>query len=467
MGPRSRIEAYLSTRGIPFRLVTHEPTRTLIEAAQVARLDYRRMVRAVMLEDEQGMVMAVLPAGHMLDFANLCEQLGRNLHPVSQEHLSATFADCEAGSIPPLAEPYGLSAIVDEQVALMPQVCFEPGNHRTLLVMAGADFMGLHAKSLRRNIARPAATLAGRSEFEYVAAEPSADIKGLHPAGDLQDRIRNLPSLPPLPHSTQQLLLMRNNPKATIADLEAIVATDPILAAQVIRYARSAYYGYRGRVESLQDAITQVLGFDMVLHMALGLSASHALRMPMDGPLGMRAFWRHSVYTAGLAQALNTLLPPPTRGKPGLIYLAGLLHDIGFAVLGHLFQPEFYLLNKAVATNPRVPVTLIEKRVLGVEHTQLGSWLLQGWDMPDEVLISAQEHHNEYYSGPHATYANLVLLADHLLKGNQPSDASGTEAPPVILTALGLDARRVQEITSKVLEESRPGLDEMAGMMAA
>jgi len=467
MGPHNHIEAYLNAQGVPFRLFSHAPTRTLIEAAQAAKLDYRRMVRAVMLEDDQGMVMAVLPASHMLDFASLCQQLGRALQPVSQERLSGTFSDCESGSIPPLPQAYGLPAILDEQVAVMPQVCFEPGSHAALVVVSGADFVKLHTLSRRLSFSRPAATLASHDEYGFVAAETSPAIKGLHPMADLEERIRNLPSLPPLPDTTRRLLLMRNDPKATIADLAAIVATDPILAAQVIRYARSAYYGYRGRVESLQDAITQVLGFDLVLHMALGLSASRALRMPADGPIGTRSFWRHSVYTAGLAQALNTLLPPATRGKPGLVYLAGLLHDIGFAVLGHLFQAEFFLLNKAIATNPRVPVTLIEKRVLGVEHTQLGSWLMQGWEMPEEVIVTSQEHHNEYYSGPHAAYANLVLLADHLLKGHQPSDAAGEEAPAVILTALGLDTERVMEVTNKVLEESRPGLDEMAGIMAA
>ncbi|WP_127478248.1 HDOD domain-containing protein [Sulfurivermis fontis] len=467
MRRHNRIEPYLSAQGIPYRLLPHAPTRTLIEAALSAKVDYRLMVRAVMLEDEHGMLMAVLPASHMLDFARLCQQLGRKLHPLPQERLAGIFTDCEPGSVPPLPQPYNLPAIIDEQIPRMPRVCFEPGDHQTLALLAGADFMRLHAQSRRLAIARPAASLAGHSEFEFVSNEPLPALQGLHPGGDLQQRITTLSSLPPLPQSTQRLLRLRNNPRGTIAELADIVATDPLLAAQVIRYARSAYYGYRGRVESLHDAITQVLGFDMVLHMALGLSASRALRLPADGPLGQRAFWRHSVYTAGLAQALNTLLPPATRGKPGLVYLAGLLHDVGFAVLGHLFQPEFYLLNKAVATNPHIPVTLLEKRLLGVEHTQLGGWLLEGWDMPEEVSVAAREHHNETYGGEHTTYANLVLAADHLLRGHQPSDAAGDKVPPAVLTALGLDLRRVTEVTDKVLEESRPGLDEMAGIMAA
>lgn len=465
MEPAKRVTAYINAKGVAHRLVAHAPTRTLLEAAASAQLDYHDMVRAVMLEDEQGLLMAVLPARYLLDFSSLCEQLGRTLQPASRERLLATFSDCQPGSVPPLAEPYNLLAIVDDHVAGMERVCFEPGSHQHLMLMAGPHFMELHTQSRKLTFARPAAALAGQTNYAFVGNHSADGIKALHPGSDLQQRLEKVTSLPPLPESSRQLLRLRNNPKATLGELVDIVAADPMLAAQLMRYARSAYYGYRGRVDTLPDAIGRMLGFDLALHLAMGLAASQAVRMPADGPLGRDAFWRHSVYAAGLAQALNTLLPPVIRGKPGLVYLAGLLHDIGFAALGELFQPEFFLLNQAVAANPKVPVTLIEKRVLGIEHTQIGAMLLQAWEMPEEIITSSLQHHDEYYRGPHATYANLVLLAEHLLKAYGPSDAAASEPPSIILTALGLDRQRVMEVTTKVMEESRPGLDEMARAM--
>ena len=467
MEPARRIEAYLNARGVAFRLLPHHQTTTLAEAARAVGIKFNQMVRAVMLQDGEGLLMAVIPAHHLLDFATLGRVLGRTVQPASREHLTTTFPDCEPGSIPPLAEPYGLSAIIDEQISQIGEVYFEPGSREYLLSVSGADFMQLNHLSRRAVFSRPSATLVSHDNYEFVAGDAGGETRALHPLTDLQQKISDVESLPLLPQSTHELLRMRNDPHATIAQLAKIVSLDPSLAAQVVRYARSAYYGYRGKVETLQQAITQVLGFDMVLYMALGLSTAKALQMPADGPLGMRAFWRHSVYTASLAQALNTLLPPGTRGKPGLVYLAGLLHDFGFLLLGHLFRAEFFLLNKTVAANPSVPVTLIEKRILGVEHTQIGTWLLRHWDMPEEVCVTTQEHHNEYYRGPHASYANLVLLADHLLKGSFISDAAAAEPPPVILTALGLDEERVMEVTRKVLDESRTGLDEMARAIAA
>lgn len=467
MQPARTIESYLNGQGIPLQIVPHPPTLTLAEAARAAHIELNRLVRAVMLRNGQDLLMAVLPANYLLDFTTLGRILGHDVQPALHEQLAKAFPDCEPGSIPPLGEPYGLPAIIDEQLVQFDTLYFEPGSREYLVKVDISDFLKLHRQSRRAIFSRPTASLASHDSYQFVAVEGAQETHALYPLSDMQEKINRVQKLPPLPQSTRELLRLRNDSHATIAALAAIIATDPSLAAQVVRYARSAYYGYRGRVDTLHDAITRVLGFDMVLHMALGLTAAKALQMPADGPLGQFAFWRHSVYTASLAQALNTLLPPATRGKPGLAYLAGLLHDFGFMLLGHLFSPEFFLLNKAVAANPGTPVMLIEKRVLGVEHTQLGAWLMSSWGMPDEICIAALEHHNEYYRGPHASYANLVLLADHLLKGQFVSDASSAEPPPVILTALGLDADRVVQVLQRLLEDSQAGLDEMVRDAAA
>lgn len=469
MQPAERIETYLKVQKVPFQILSHLPTDTLEEAAAAAGIALAQMVRAVMLEDAGGLVMAILPANYLLDFTELNRLLGRTLQPAAREHLVSAFPDCEPRSIPPLAEPYGLSAVIDEQVALMDAVYFEPGSHEHLVRMDGRTFDWLHQDTRHGVFSHPAEALASPNSYTFTLPAGVAgaeSLKKLHPAEDMQQRIQALQSLPPLPDTTRRLLLLRQNPTPTVAELADIVLADPALAPQIVHYARSAYYGYHGKVENLQDAISRALGIDTVLHMALGLTVARTLRAPVDGPLGLHAFWQHAVHTATLCQALNTLLPAGIRGKPGLAYLAGLLHDFGFPAMGHLFKGEFFLLNKVVAVNPEVPVTLIEKRLLGFEHTQLGSWVLEHWTLPAETIVAAREHHNEYYRGEHSTYANLVLLAEHLLKGHGVSDAAAAEPPTTIYTALGLDKGKVHEVLARVLEHGAYGLDDMARALA-
>lgn len=293
-------------------------------------------------------------------------------------------------------------------------------------------------------------------------------------AGEIRRRIEQVYELPPMPEMARRILQLRNNPDASVAELASIVELDPSLAAQVVRYAASPFYAYRGRISSIHDAITRVLGFDMVMNMALGLATGKSFHNPCDGPLGLGAFWKHAIYTATLVQALAKRMPPKARPQPGLAYLAGLLHNFGFLLLGHLFPPEFKLLNKLVAAHPESPVTTLEKCVLGMGqaqnflemgHAQIGTWLMQSWQMPEEIIVTLREHHNPEYAGDHALFPHLVMVADHVLKGRDIGDAPDDQLPPTSLDRLELSEDTVRE-TAEQLFLDCTALDMMAHQLA-
>ncbi len=91
---------------------------------------------------------------------------------------------------------------------------------------------------------------------------------------------------------------------------------------------------------------------DLVQDIAFGLALGKALNNPKDGPLGLNAFWKHAVYCAALTQTLCNSVEYSRRPPVGLGYMAGLLHNFGILLLGHLFPDQFERLNKAVQQNP-------------------------------------------------------------------------------------------------------------------
>lgn len=294
-----------------------------------------------------------------------------------------------------------------------------------------------------------------------------------HP--DVRRCIEQVYQLPSMPGMARSILELRLRPTASAADLAAIVELDPSLAAQVMRYANSPFFGYRGNIRSLRDAISRVLGFETVMGIALGLATAKALRNPLDGPLGLRAFWRHAIYSAALAQGIVQAMPSRARPSLGMAYLAGLLHNFGFLLLGHLFPPEFSLLNKLVMAHPEIPVTTLEKHLLGMGHAQrvlslgharIGAWLMESWGMPEEIVITLREHHNPQYDADHAVYPNLVLLVDHLLKACNLGDASNAELPPELLARLGLEEAQVVRVREKLLTRCK-GLEHLVHQLAA
>lgn len=85
--------------------------------------------------------------------------------------------------------------------------------------------------------------------------------------------------------------------------------TDPPLAAQVISWAVSPYYAAPGKIRSVEDAIVRVLGFDLVINLALGLSLGKGLALPKDQPRHRTPYWQQAIYTAALIEGLARAMP--------------------------------------------------------------------------------------------------------------------------------------------------------------
>jgi len=464
-----RVRAYFELLDVPYAVMLHERTGSPEAAAHAGGVHPHHLARAVVLHDKLGIVMAVLAVGRELDLKALAAEMGRPLRPVPEDALRRLFPECHPNAIPPVGTPFSIDAVLDQSLESLDEVYFEAGNHDCLVRVSGDAFRLLHTASWRGDFSRPSIKqTTGRIGALELPADIAARIgpNGLLPTDDLKLRLQQLRTLPAMPDMATKLLQLRNDPRATIPALTAIVENDPSLAAQIVRYARSAFFGYRGKVETIQEAITRVLGFDTTVNIALGFAVGRAFRTPAGGTLGLNAFWRHAVYSAALCQTLAGRLPQGMRVKPGLAYLAGLLHNFGFLITGHLFPREFEMLDRVVEANPDVPVPFIEKRVLGIEHTQVGAWLMEAWGMPDAVTVSVREHHDEVYGGEQAVYANLVLVADHLLKAEGMGDGASDAPPPAMLNALGLDRDSARELVVRVLEGGE-GLEQMARQLAA
>jgi HD-like signal output (HDOD) protein len=287
----------------------------------------------------------------------------------------------------------------------------------------------------------------------WLRARLSAPESDLAPPMDLRGRIEKIDGLPCLPAVAQNILALSAKDNASVAELAHIVESDPMLAAQLLRWASSPFYGKRAKLKSVQDAIN-VVGFDLVINLALGVASMKTLQIPNAGPLGMTAIWRHSVYTATLMSLLADRVTVSARPSAGLAYLTGLLHNIGLFLLGHQFPREFDVLSRLVAANPEIPLAYLEKFAFGTDHARLGTWLLSMWGLPEDLCVAVAHHHNPEYTGARRSLAQLCLLADHALATSGIGD--GYRAPALLTSccdALGIAPTKVEELLATVLEK--------------
>lgn len=138
-----RVAQYLADHKIAHSVVSHAQTPTASQAAQAAHIPGERIAKAVVLRDGDGFVLAVVPASHHVSLDRLQAWLGRPFELATERQASDLFPDCDVGAIPPLGQAYGVDMLVDESLSGLDEVCFEGGDHESLIRVTGEDFTRL------------------------------------------------------------------------------------------------------------------------------------------------------------------------------------------------------------------------------------------------------------------------------------------------------------------------------------
>lgn len=138
-------QKYLASKNVLYDVVAHAPTKSSMRTAEMCRISGDRVAKAVVLRDEYGYVLAVLPASHHIRLDDLRMQLGLDIELAHEYEIEELFDDCAPGAIPPAGECYGLDTVVDDSIEDQPEVYLEGGDHATLVHMSHAQFASLNA----------------------------------------------------------------------------------------------------------------------------------------------------------------------------------------------------------------------------------------------------------------------------------------------------------------------------------
>ncbi|MBR9883512.1 MAG: YbaK/EbsC family protein [Oceanospirillales bacterium] len=143
MSISSTVQRYLERQHIPYHLKHHPYTETAMTSAFAARVPAQRVAKGVVLKDEDGFVMALVPSDRQVNVDAVNHSLNRLLEPASQQDVRILFRDCEAGAVPSLGMAYNIKMIWDDSLA-HEQTCYmESGDHSELLEIDNPSFMRL------------------------------------------------------------------------------------------------------------------------------------------------------------------------------------------------------------------------------------------------------------------------------------------------------------------------------------
>ena len=266
---------------------------------------------------------------------------------------------------------------------------------------------------------------------------------------DIRAKLKSEHPLPPLPAVAQRLLELINQ-DAPFEDIATVLATDPAMAARVLRVANSAALRGASPISSLTEAFLR-LGTMQLRQLILGLVFVH--HFPRRGAFDYVAFWRHSLHVALAAQQLEyNALGLKLVGTE--VYTAGLLHDIGIAYLNLTATTRY----KEVIVEARAseePLAAVERRLLGVDHHEAAAYLLGEWRFPPSIVAVCQHH-----SAPDKARENLrdlvrlVNVADRLVWGQGIDNGAkrvGADFDPLVaLPEIRVDPGRYEAILTEI-----------------
>ncbi len=238
--------------------------------------------------------------------------------------------------------------------------------------------------------------------------------------GGLPGGLQSLPG-PKSERTALRRVLEASGPEAERA-LERRVLHDQSLAAFVLAAAGEPQRGAPYQVVSLDRALA-VLGPVEVRSLARA-----TLRMAELCPgayrdqAAARCLWRHSRAVARLCR----LLAPPRGLEPESAYTAGLLHDLGLAVVEAFFPAQAHVARAAVAGGLELEQA---EELAGVGHQELGIALAQELRLPPIFSEVLGCHHRLHPDLEYLEMAALVHLCDHLASeaGLRPWPGAGPQ----------------------------------------
>ncbi len=251
----------------------------------------------------------------------------------------------------------------------------------------------------------------------------------------IDEKFRKL--IPPVFFELNELLQKED---VSIAEVARTIEKDVIITTKVIRLANAPFYGFPGRIGSVEDALI-ILGLNTVKIMLYTICVVNVMENHYND------LCNHSIKVGEIAKNIAERIDLP---KVSEIYTAGLLHDFGKIVIKVCTSEYENIKNKALKENR--PFWQVEQEILGLDHTSVAKQLLEEWMFPERIIEIVSNHHTISKSKKFSKETALIHLADALV--NAGSLDKVEEFPGFdenTFKILEMDKENLKEIVSEIL----------------
>jgi nitrogen-specific signal transduction histidine kinase/HD-like signal output (HDOD) protein len=257
-------------------------------------------------------------------------------------------------------------------------------------------------------------------------------------------RTLEITNLPSLPHVLLRVLDMCNRDDASLRAIADIIGRDAALSAKVMGASNTAQFSRQNKLATLEQTLA-LLGLDMVKTIAISSSFYQVFNNLNISPgFDLKAFWGRSLTAAVLAKLIAQEIAYAHAEEA---YLTGLLLDIGQLVLWSNFPKQYAGLLADGADD--VQLLAQESDKIGNNHCEVGSWLVNNWNLSSFMADAVLYHHM-----PQAQIADAHQLIQIAYVANSlvAADAEAVDRFAAGEQLLGIAPNRLQQIVGSAGE---------------
>lgn len=280
--------------------------------------------------------------------------------------------------------------------------------------------------------------------------------KNLHQA---LDRLHTLPAIPKVAREILALKIITDEGEEALLKL---IEKDPPISAKIVGLANSPLFGASKKILSVHDA-SALLGIRRIKMTALSFAMMSSLARHPAGLLNVQELWQHCLAVTMAMSTIARHMPKALRPDDEELFLAGLLHDIGFLVLDHVDPALSDKFHAYLPSASGRPIEEIEAEMLEMSHCELGAELGRHWGLQEPIVAVLQYHHQPDKARGTAYYpiVKMANLAEKLLPTFCMPEQIDETITPEEWQSLGIDEAGAEEIV--VLMQQH--MTDAAGMM--
>ena len=203
----------------------------------------------------------------------------------------------------------------------------------------------------------------------------------------IEDVLRRVESLPPLPRTIVLIEEYRRDNEKEIDKLHNIISKDALIVTNLLRIANSAMFGFRSKIETPLRAIS-LLGINFTISIAISTSSQKILVNSLS-PYGLTndTFMNSSNMASVLASLWLEKIDEKLKDE---IILPALLLDIGKFILSDLIVSEHLDKEFKIKIDEGIAIEDLEKEYFGFTSSFVTAKIFKHWRLNPNLVTSIE-----------------------------------------------------------------------------